>query len=133
MKTRLWPPHSVSLTGSRREDSLESSDRALPTIILSFLCFVCKPLLVRTLFERIFIRGRVVDEPLAGVQLSGRLSKRLCVSHTYASKVMHFLSDPGIPGVRSMGPSLSNSCLVDLTDVTLVDEDTNLILADDTN
>ena len=44
-----------------------------------------------------------------------------------------FLSDPGIPGVRSMGPSLSNWCFVDLTDVTLVDEDTNSILADDTN
>ena len=45
-----------------------------------------------------------------------------------------FLSDPGIPGVRSMGPSLSKSCLVDLTDVTLVDEDTNSkSQADDTN
>ena len=48
-----------------------------------------------------------------------------------------FLSDPAIPGVRSMGPSLcpslTNWCLVDLTDVTLVDEDTNSILADDTN
>ena len=32
-----------------------------------------------------------------------------------------------------MGPSVSNSCLVDLTYVTLVDEDTNSILADDTN
>ena len=45
-----------------------------------------------------------------------------------------FLSDPGIPGVQSMGPSVSNSLtLVDLTDVTLVDEDTDSILADDAN
>ena len=48
-----------------------------------------------------------------------------------------FLSDPGIPGVRSMGPSVSNSLteslFADLTDVSLVDEDTNSILADDTN
>ena len=45
-----------------------------------------------------------------------------------------FLSDPGIPGVRSMGPSVSNSqTLVDLTDVSLVDGDANSILADDTN
>ena len=43
-----------------------------------------------------------------------------------------FLSDPGIPGVRSMGPSVCLSvCLsltrgfADLTDVTLADEDTN--------
>ena len=41
-----------------------------------------------------------------------------------------FLSDPGVPGVRSMGPVVSNSLqdlVVDLTDVTLVDEDTNSI------
>ena len=38
-----------------------------------------------------------------------------------------FLSDPGIPGLRSMGPG------VDLTDVSLVDEDNNSILAVDTN
>ena len=44
-----------------------------------------------------------------------------------------FLSDPGIPGVRSMGPGVSESCLVDLTDVSLVDEDANSILADETN
>ena len=46
-----------------------------------------------------------------------------------------FLSDPGIPGVRSMGPSVLNSLssFADLTDVTLADEDTNSILADNTN
>ena len=41
-----------------------------------------------------------------------------------------FLSDPGIPGVRSMGPGVSNKLtrpFVDLTDVTLADEDTNSI------
>ena len=50
-----------------------------------------------------------------------------------ALQSMCFISDPGIPGVRSMGPSVTNSCFVDLTDITLVDEDTNSILADDTN
>ena len=47
-----------------------------------------------------------------------------------------FLSDPGIPGVRSMGPSLSNWVTIpyaDLTDVTLADEDTNSKLADNAN
>ena len=38
-----------------------------------------------------------------------------------------FLSDPGVPGVRSMGPLLSNKLslrpFADLTDVTLADED----------
>ena len=43
---------------------------------------------------------------------------------------LEFLSDPGIPGVRSMGPSLWNWCFVDLTDVYLVDEDTKSILTD---
>ena len=38
---------------------------------------------------------------------------------------MLFSSDPGIPGVRSMGP--------DVFDVTLADEDTNAILADNAN
>ena len=34
------------------------------------------------------------------------------------------------PGVSN---KLTNSCFVDLTDVSLVDDDTNSILADDTN
>jgi hypothetical protein len=42
------------------------------------------------------------------------------------------LSDPGVPGVQSMGPVLCHSLrprpFADLTDVTLVDEDTKLIL-----
>ena len=42
-----------------------------------------------------------------------------------------FLSDPGKPGVRSLGPdvcpSLTERPFVDLTDVTLADEDTNSI------
>ena len=42
-----------------------------------------------------------------------------------------FLSDPGVPGVRSMGPvlchSLSPRRFADLTDVTLADRDTNSI------
>ena len=43
--------------------------------------------------------------------------------------------DPGKPGVRQLDPvvhhSLQDIC-VDLTDVTLADEDTNSILADNT-
>ena len=45
-----------------------------------------------------------------------------------------FLSDPGVPGVRSMGSLLSHSLsetpFANLTDVTLADEDTNSILTD---
>ena len=48
-----------------------------------------------------------------------------------------FLSDPGVPGVRSMGPDLSNSLtprlFADLTDVTLADEDIKSIPTDDVN
>ena len=49
---------------------------------------------------------------------------------------MKFLPDPGVSGVRSLGPGVSNS-LQDLcenfTDVTLADDDTNSILAYDAN
>ena len=49
-----------------------------------------------------------------------------------------FLSDPGKPGVRSLGPlvcpsvrlSVTETPCVDLTDVTLADEDTKSILID---
>ena len=48
-----------------------------------------------------------------------------------------FLSDPGVPGVRSMGPDVSPSLtprgFADLTDVTLADEDSNSIPTDDVN
>ena len=48
-----------------------------------------------------------------------------------------FLSDPGVPGVRSMGPdvrpSLHTRGFADLTDVTLADEDSNSTPADDVN
>ena len=44
------------------------------------------------------------------------------------------LSDPGVPGVRSLGPdvrpSLTARGFADLTDVTLADEDTNSELTD---
>ena len=49
---------------------------------------------------------------------------------------MYFLSDPGVPGVRSMGPDVSQSVqdyFADLTDVTLADEDSNSIPTDDVN
>ena len=56
-----------------------------------------------------------------------------------------FLSDPGVPGVRSMGLglcpsvrpsvrlSVSQRLCADLTDVTLADEDSNSIPTDDVN
>ena len=47
-----------------------------------------------------------------------------------------FLSDPGVPGVRSMGPvSLTQSPrgFANLTDVTLADGDTKSILTDNAN
>ena len=51
--------------------------------------------------------------------------------------IFQFLSDPGVPGVRSMGLVLSNSLteppFANLTDVTLADEDTNSILTDNDN
>ena len=49
---------------------------------------------------------------------------------------MYFLSDPGVPGVRSLGSDLSKSLedyFADLTDVTLADEDSNSIPTDDVN
>ena len=52
-----------------------------------------------------------------------------------------FLSDPGKPGVRSLGPnvrpsvrpSITETPFADLTDVTLADEDTKSILTDTVN
>ena len=48
-----------------------------------------------------------------------------------------FLSDPGKPGVRSLGPDVRPSqtprACVDLTDVTLSDEDTKSIQTDNAN
>ena len=48
-----------------------------------------------------------------------------------------FLSDPGVPGVRSMGPDVSESIhttpCADITDVTLADEDSNSTPADVVN
>ena len=39
----------------------------------------------------------------------------------------NFLSDPGKPGVRSLGPDVRHWPLWDLTEVTLADEDANSI------
>ena len=51
--------------------------------------------------------------------------------------VGYFLSDPGIPGVRSMCLDVSQwlhtTPCWDLTDVTLADEDTNSMQTDDFN
>ena len=50
---------------------------------------------------------------------------------------LYFLSDPGVPGVRSMGPdvrhSLTDRLCADLTDATLADDDSNSIPTDDVN
>ena len=49
---------------------------------------------------------------------------------------MLFLSDPGKPGVRYLGPVVCPSVthvVADLTDVTLADEDTKSILTDNAN
>ena len=59
--------------------------------------------------------------------------------HQTSSKIsnLEFLSDPGVPGVRSMGPDVRQSVrprgFADLTDVTLADEDNNSIPTDDVN
>ena len=49
----------------------------------------------------------------------------------------YFLSDPGVPGVRIMGPDVTHSLqprpFADLTDVTLADEDSNSTPADYVN
>ena len=55
-----------------------------------------------------------------------------------AGNVMCFFwSDPGVPGVRSMGPDVRRSLtprgFADLTDVTLADEKSNSTPADDVN
>ena len=42
--------------------------------------------------------------------------------------LIYFLSDPGVPGVRSMGPVMRMRDFEDLTDVTLADDDTKSIL-----
>ena len=44
-----------------------------------------------------------------------------------------FLSDPGVPGVRSMGTDVTERLFADLTDMTLADEDINSTPADDVN
>ena len=53
------------------------------------------------------------------------------------SNQQNFLSDPGVPGVRSLGPdvrpSVSKTPFADLTDVTLADEDTMSIPTDNAN
>ena len=49
-------------------------------------------------------------------------------------QVRILISDPGIPGVRSkVRVSQTPRPFADLTDVTLADEDTNSILADNDN
>ena len=47
--------------------------------------------------------------------------------------IVPFLSDPGVPGVRSMGPDICPRLFADLIGVTLADEDSNSIPTDDVN
>ena len=48
-----------------------------------------------------------------------------CVIKQMLSRCLRdFLSDPGKPGVRSLGPYVREGGCVDLTDVTLAAEDT---------
>ena len=67
------------------------------------------------------------------VQLKGRHTQKAVVLKGWFT----ILSDPGVPGVRSMGPDVSPSLtprgFADLTDVTLADEDSNSIPTDDVN
>ena len=60
-----------------------------------------------------------------------------CALVFFSSADNNFLSDPGVPGVRSMGPDVSPSVTErlcsDLTDVTLADEDSNSTPSDDVN
>ena len=55
----------------------------------------------------------------------------LCSAAADTSFSSSFLSGPGVPGVRSMGPIVSHwlrDLFADLTDVTLADEDTKLTM-----
>ena len=73
--------------------------------------------------------------------LMGTLASHYFASLTSIDKAVIFiavyLSDPGVPGVRSMGldlcPSLTTRLCADLTDVTLADDDCNSIPTDDVN
>ena len=56
-----------------------------------------------------------------------------CQQYWATRTKLSFLSDPGVPGVRSMGPDVSHTPFADLTDVTLADEDSNSIPTDDDN
>ena len=64
---------------------------------------------------------------------------KICVGQGEWKSVLElnvFLSDPGVPGVRSMGPDVRQwlqDYFADLTDVTLADEDSNSIPTDDVN
>ena len=65
---------------------------------------------------------------------TGALLLECVIVHTFKD----FLSDPGVPGVRSMGPDVTHSLThyktsADLTDVTLADDDSNSIPTDDVN
>ena len=66
-----------------------------------------------------------------------KLSNPECRDPCISASSLAFLSDPGVPGVRSMGHglchSLSTRLCADLTDVTLADEDSNSIPTDDVN
>ena len=56
--------------------------------------------------------------------------------HWWKGSEKSFLSDPGKPGIWSLGPDVRRwvrDVCADLTDVTLADEDTKSILTDNAN
>ena len=130
------------LAAFQRPQNIPSS-LSLPCTSLTFYSQIC---LNQYLFGRMFpiFRGIYVDSN----KFCGFCTFDKLVHHRWASprhcfdivatiiSLFTFLSDPGIPGVRSMGPDVFNSlqdCFADLTDVTLAHEDSNSIPTDDVN
>ena len=79
-------------------------------------------------------RHRRAGSQKVGRQRQALQRQRDCGENWSDWFVKIFLSDPGVPGVRSMGPVVSHWVsprpFEDLTDMTLADEDTNSILTD---
>ena len=107
----------------------------LPNIILSRL--LCLQSLLKVELK-LFLFLCCCSSPFNFFQLNSRGEREICPSKFRKSRrEREFLSDPGIPGVWSIGPgvylSVSTRPFWDFTDMTLADEDTNSILADNDN
>ena len=74
---------------------------------------------------------------LVGARRVSVSSVRNLAAFTKRDHQVQFFSDPGVPGVRSMGPDLWNWVrkrgFWNLIELTLADEDTNSILTDNAN